>query len=135
MRRLFLVSVGAVLVGMGPAIFAAESAAGSKNKLVSMNFENVDISVLAQFISRITGKNIVLDDGVSGKVSVIAPAKVTPAQAFCIFESALQLKGFAAVKAGPVIKIVPSRDARSYAPVTRSATPAGECAQPISPNA
>jgi hypothetical protein len=49
--------------------------------------------------------------------------------------SALQLKGLAAVGAGPVIKIMPARDARTFAPLTRSQTPAGECAQPIDPSA
>ena len=43
-----------------------------------MNFQNVDIPVLAKFISEITGKNFVLDESVRGKVSIISPTKVTP---------------------------------------------------------
>ena len=46
--------------------------------LITMNFQDVDISVLAKFISDITGKNFVIDEGVQGKVSVISPTKVTP---------------------------------------------------------
>jgi general secretion pathway protein D len=117
------------VVGLAPAISAAKVQSGARPDLVAMNFHNVDISVLANFISRITGKNFVIDDSVRGKVSVIAPTKVTPQQAYCIFESALQLKGFATVGAGPVIKIVPSRDARAFAAMTGSNSPAGVCGQ------
>ncbi len=89
-----------------------------------MNFQDVDISVLAKFISEITGKNFVLDDSVRGKVSVVSPTKVTPEQAYSIFKSVLQLKGFATVAAGPVIKIIPSRDVRGSASLTQSQAPA-----------
>ena len=100
------------------------SAANSSQDLITMNFQDVDISVLAKFISEITGKNFVLDDSVRGKVSVVSPTKVTPEQAYSIFKSVLQLKGFATVTAGPVIKIIPSRDVRGSAPLTQSQAPA-----------
>jgi len=135
MRVLPCLLLLAVMIGPGSAIFAGEMHTGARQGLVTMNFENADISAVAKFISGITGKNFVLDDSVRGKISVFAPAKVTPAQAYCIFLSALQLKGFAAVSAGPAIKIMPSRDARTFAPLTRSQTPAGECAQPVDPSA
>ena len=131
MRLIFSILVLAVLIGLASAIFAGESKTGSKENLITMNFDNVNIAVVAKFISRITGKNFILDESVSGKVSIIAPARVTPMQAYCIFESALQLKGFATVAAGPVIKILPSRDARTFAALTRSQAPAGQCAQAI----
>jgi len=89
-----------------------------------MNFQDVDISVLAKFISQITDKNFVLDESVRGKVSIVSPTKVTPEQAYSIFKSVLQLKGFTTVSAGPVIKIVPSRDSRGSAALTTSQQPA-----------
>jgi general secretion pathway protein D len=131
MRRFFALLFLAIMIGLAPAIFAAAPSGGGKENWVTMNFENVDIATLAKFISRITGKNFVLDDSVRGKVSVIAPAKVTPQQAYCIFETALQLKGFATVSAGPIIRIMPSRDARAFAAVTGSNSPAGVCDQPL----
>jgi general secretion pathway protein D len=91
--------------------------------LITMNFQNVDIPVLAKFISEITGKNFVLDESVRGKVSIISPTKVTPAQAFSIFQSVLQLKGFTTVAAGSIIKIVPARDVRQSAELTESQVP------------
>ena len=92
--------------------------------LITMNFQDVDISVLAKFISDITGKNFVVDEGVRGKVSIISPTKVTPEQAYSIFKSVLQIKGFTTVNAGPIIRIIPSRDARGSAALTQSQTPA-----------
>ena len=88
-----------------------------------MNFQDVDIPVLAKFISEITGKNFVVDESVRGKVSIISPTKVTPAQAFSIFQSVLQVKGFTTVQAGPIIKIVPSRQVRESAALTTSQEP------------
>jgi general secretion pathway protein D len=89
-----------------------------------MNFQNVDIPVLAKFISEITGRNFIIDESVRGKVTIISPTKVTPEQAYSIFQSVLQVKGFTTVQAGKIIKIEPSRNVRSNAPVTNSQTPA-----------
>src|SRR6266566_5095571 len=91
--------------------------------LITMNFQDVDIPVLAKFISEITGKNFVVDESVRGKVSIISPTKVTPAQAYSIFQSVLQVKGFTTVQAGSIIKIVPSRDVRQSAELTQSQQP------------
>jgi general secretion pathway protein D len=96
----------------------------SGENLITMNFQDVDISVLAKFISEITGKNFVVDEGVRGKVTIISPTKVTPQQAYSIFKSVLQIKGFTTVDSGPIIRIIPSRDARGSAQVTYSQTPA-----------
>lgn len=134
MRKLFCLILLAVPIGLAYPIFAGKPQTRGTDNLVTMDFDHVDISTVARFISEITGKNFILDESVRGKISVIAPARVTPAQAYCIFESALQLKGFAAVSAGPVIRIMPSRDARAFAPLTRSQTPAGTCAKPLDPN-
>ena len=88
-----------------------------------MNFQNVDIPVLAKFISEITGKNFLVDESVRGKISIISPTKVTPDQAYQIFQSVLQLKGFTTQQAGQVIKIIPSRNVRQAAPLTESQQP------------
>jgi general secretion pathway protein D len=89
-----------------------------------MNFQNVDIPVLAKFISEITGRNFIIDESVRGKVTIISPTKVTPEQAYSIFQSVLQVKGFTTVQAGKIIKIVPSRNVRSSAVLTESQQPA-----------
>jgi general secretion pathway protein D len=90
---------------------------------ITMNYQNVDIPALAKLISEITGKNFLVDESVRGKVTIISPSKVTPEQAYQIFQSVLQLKGFTTETAGKVIKIIPSRNVRQAAPVTESQKP------------
>ncbi|MBF6559757.1 MAG: hypothetical protein IVW56_05645, partial [Candidatus Binataceae bacterium] len=90
---------------------------------ITMNFQNVDIPVLVKFISEITGKNFILDESVRGKVTIVSPTKVTPRQAYSIFQSVLQIKGFTTVQAGSIIKIVPARDVRQSAELTESQQP------------
>ena len=106
-----------------PGVPAEGSSRLGDQDLITMNFQNVDIPVLAKFISEITGKNFILDESVRGKVSIISPTKVTPLQAYSIFQSALQLKGFTTVTAGSIIKIVPARDVRQSAELTQSQVP------------
>jgi general secretion pathway protein D len=116
----------ALLVLLGPRTVpaAAATAAGHPTTdMITMNFQNVDIPVLAKFISEITGKNFIVDESVRGKVSIISPSKVTPEQAYQIFQSVLQLKGFTTVQAGKIIKIIPSRNVRQSAPLTQSQAP------------
>jgi general secretion pathway protein D len=102
---------------------AAEADGVGPQTEIQMNFQNVDIPVLAKFVSEITGKNFILDESVRGKVSIMAPTKVTPEQAYQLFQSVLQEKGFTTVQAGKVIKIIPARNVRSDAPLTTSQEP------------
>ncbi|MBI1922258.1 MAG: type II secretion system secretin GspD [Geobacter sp.] len=81
-------------------------------KGVVLNFSDVDISTMVKFISDLTGKNFVMDDRVKGKISVYSPAKLSPDEAFNLFTSVLELKGFTVVQAGKVYKIVPTAGAK-----------------------
>src|SRR5262249_32198142 len=91
--------------------------------LITMNFQNVDIPVLAKFISELTGKNFLIDESVRGKVTITSPNKVSGEQAYQIFQSVLQLKGFTTEQAGKIIKIIPARNVRQSAPITDSEQP------------
>lgn len=79
---------------------------------VVMNFSDVDISTMVKFISELTGKNFVLDERVKGKISIFSPSKLTTDEAFSLFTSVLELKGFALAQTGKVYKIVPSTSAK-----------------------
>jgi general secretion pathway protein D len=120
------VSSDAPASAVNPPGVAAESPRPGDQDLITMNFQDVDIPVLAKFISEITGKNFVLDEAVRGKVSILSPTKVTPRQAYSIFQSVLQIKGFTTVQAGPIVKIVPARDVRQSAELTQSQEPEGD---------
>ncbi|MFU8768791.1 MAG: type II secretion system secretin GspD [Desulfotignum sp.] len=80
---------------------------------ISIDFDNVDIRLFIKFISRITGKNFVVDSRVRGTVTVISPTKLTVEEAYQVFESVLEINGFSLVTSGSVIKIMPLPDAKA----------------------
>ena len=82
---------------------------------VALNFQDVELPVLAKFVSEVTGRNFILDDRVHGKVTIISPTRITPDEAYTVFQSVLQVKGFTTVPSGQFTKIVPARDARETA--------------------
>jgi len=76
-------------------------------KGVILNFTDVDIATMVKFISDLTGRNFVMDERVKGKISVYSPAKLSSEEAFNVFTSVLELKGFTLIQVGKVYKIVP----------------------------
>jgi len=101
-------------VGLPAAAVRAQQAGASaeEDAMVTMDFQDVDLAVLVKFISELTGKNFILDDTIKGKkVTVISPTKISKEEAYNVFESILDIKGFSTVPAGKVIKIVQTKDA------------------------
>ncbi len=92
---------------------AASDAAPKKEELVTFNFVDVDISTITKFISEVTGKNFIFDEKVRGKITIIAPSKLSVSDSFSLFTSVLELKGFTVLPAGAgVFKIIPSGEAK-----------------------
>jgi general secretion pathway protein D len=80
---------------------------------VTFNFIDVDLPVVTKFISDITGKNFIFDDKVKGKITIIAPSKLSAGDAYSLFTSVLELKGFTLVPAGVnAYKIIPTVEAK-----------------------
>jgi general secretion pathway protein D len=124
MKRYCVVALAAMIfVGIMATLSVAAGSSAAPENQITMNFQNVDIPVLAKFISEITGKNFIIDESVRGKVTIISPAKVTPEQAYSMFQSVLQIKGFTTVQRGKAIEIQPSRNVRSAAPLTHYQEP------------
>ena len=98
----------------GRTAFAAAAPETKKSaNNVTFNFVDVDLPVITKFISEITGKNFIFDEKVKGKITIIAPSKLSIDEAFNLFTSVLDLKGFTVVPSGvEAYKIVPSADAK-----------------------
>jgi general secretion pathway protein D len=97
---------------------AAEPATGeipvpADKSAIVMSFENVDLVAFIKFISKITGRNIVFGDKIEGTVSVMSPTPVNVEQAFAMFQSVLATQGLTTVDEGAVMRIVPTKDART----------------------
>ncbi len=81
--------------------------------LVQLDFTDVELAVVIDTISRLTGKNFIYDDRVRGRVTIVSPTKITVDQAYAVFESVLQVKGFTTVQGpGGAIKVIPLREAK-----------------------
>ncbi|MCP3871738.1 MAG: type II secretion system secretin GspD [Desulfobacteraceae bacterium] len=93
--------------------FAADSSKQSDSKFVSIDFNNVDINVFIKFMSKLTGKNFVVDNRVKGNVTIISPTKISVEDAYKVFESVLDINGFSTVTSGKIIKIIPTPKAKS----------------------
>ena len=112
-RQASLVCLLAVLSGLLlPLALRAESG-GSSSGRVSLDFNDVELSVFVRFISELTGKNFVLDEVVKkagGKISVYSPTKVTHDQAYSMFVAALEVSRLAVITKGNVHQIVAMGD-------------------------
>jgi general secretion pathway protein D len=97
---------------LSTAAFAEIPDSQGKEKKVTFNFVDVDISAVVKFISDITRKNFVFDERVKGTITIIAPSKLSVDDAFSLFTSVLELKGFTLIPSGKVYKIVPISQAK-----------------------
>ncbi|NJL58577.1 MAG: hypothetical protein HC887_01905 [Desulfobacteraceae bacterium] len=88
-------------------------AQNSAERFVSIDFNDVELSVFIKFISELTGKNFIVDSRVKAKVSIISPSKISVDEAYKVFLSVLEVHGFATVQSGEVIKVVPAPEVRS----------------------
>jgi general secretion pathway protein D len=87
----------------------------SNDDYVTLNFTNIDISALIKVMSELTRRNFILDDKVAGKITIMTPTKMSPDEAYQVFLSALEIKGFTAVEEGTVTRIIPAATARQSA--------------------
>lgn len=84
-----------------------------KGEKVTFNFVDVELTTITKFISEITGKNFIFDDKVKGKITIIAPSKLSIGDAFNLFTSVLEIKGFTLAPSGvDVYKIIPVGEAK-----------------------
>lgn len=122
----FLVST-LVLLSISFSSYAAEAlptinrttdsqAPVTSNGQVLFNFQAVDIQAVVKTVSKLTGRNFILDPRVKGKITIISARPVSRYAAYQIFLSALKAQGFTAVSsAGGVTKIVPVGEGKQNA--------------------
>jgi general secretion pathway protein D len=129
--RTLLVALLLLLFCM-PPLFAASPKVvpqgGGAQRFVTIDFNEVDINLFIKYISELTQKNFIVDREVKGKVTIISPTRISEEDAYRVFESVLEVHGFAAIPSGSVIKIVPSVVARSknIATLREGELPSGE---------
>ncbi len=80
---------------------------------VTFNFVDVELPAVTKFISDISGKNFIYDERLKGKITIVAPTKLNISEAYNLFVSVLELKGFTVIPSGVnAYKIVPINEAK-----------------------
>lgn len=101
-----------------------EAAEALRRGEVLLNYENIDIRVLAKLMAELTGRNILLDDRVAGRVTVISSRPVPLDEAWRIFKTALQRYSFSVVERDGYVQILPTVESRRTSPVYEGTPPA-----------
>jgi len=78
----------------------------------SFDYNNAELTDVIKAIGELTGKNFIYDSSVRGKITIIAPTKITVAEAYKAFLSALAFNGFSVVPGDGFFKIKSSRAAQ-----------------------
>lgn len=104
----------ALEVSQPPKHLEQPQTAPSGSKL--WNLRNADIRAVIAEVSRITGKNFVIDPRVQGKVSIVSSTPLSNRELYQVFLSVLQVSGYAAIPNGEIIKIIPNIDAKTQSP-------------------
>lgn len=93
----------ALLLLPTPTMQAADDA------LWTVNFNETEISELIRFVAEATGRTMILDPGVSGRVQVMSSTPVSTDELYALFLSILDVHGLAAVESGNVVRILPAQ--------------------------
>lgn len=111
LMRLSTVSVLALSLLVGPVVTPAATLAQTPPPPVAddvvINMRGADIKDVAEQVSRITGRTLVLDPAVAGQVNVVSAEPLSRNGVWELFLSVLRTSGFAAVRSGNVWRIVP----------------------------
>ncbi|NIJ07737.1 general secretion pathway protein D [Sphingomonas vulcanisoli] len=93
-----------------PSAAVSPAAPGNAGDIV-VNMHDVEISAVAEQISRLTGRTLILDPQVRGTVNVTSATPLSANGVWELFQSVLRVHGFTAVRAGRAWRIVPQADA------------------------
>ena len=104
-----VLSVIGLLAGSASAVMAQDAPAAGT---FVINLRDADIRTLAEQVSEITGRTLVLDPNVSGIVTVISAEPLDPDGVWELFQSVLAVQGFTALPSGNLWRIVPQAAVR-----------------------
>lgn len=94
---------------------ANDSTQNNAEKTWQVNFKDSDIQEVIKFVADITGKTVIVDPRVKGKVKVISASALNEAELYDLFLSVLETQGFTAIEVGNIVRVIPRKDARTSA--------------------
>lgn len=95
-------------------LFGATSFSVVEAETPRINLQNTDVRSLVEVVSRLTGKNFVIDPQVGkSNITFVSGKGLSEEEFYEAFLSILQVHGLEAIEAGNIIKIVPMGKART----------------------
>lgn len=113
MRR-FLLALGlTATAAMIPSVAFSQDESGDDQPSYTVNFKDTDIQEVIKFVAEATGKTIIIDPRVKGRIKVISQTTVRQDDLFELFLSILEVHDYTAVEVEGVVRVLPLKDARS----------------------
>ncbi len=120
---LLILLTGAIPAAQGQSAPVAASEGGA----VNFNFDQVDLRLLVRLVGEMTGRRFVLDDSLTGKVTVITPTRIPVEESYPLLVSILEASGFTVAEQGGTHRIIKLAEGGfSGVPVTSGPTEARE---------
>lgn len=117
MKRAILNYTFLAILVSAPLFNTTTQVYAASDKTFRVDFRDQDIQEFIKAMSAIIGKNIIIDERVKGKITVISPEKVPVEMAYSYLTTVLALKGFGVVDVGVALKIVPLKDGVAISPL------------------
>ena len=102
-------------VAMSTTVNAQDDVAKNSEQTWQVNFKDSDIQEVIKFVADITGKTVIVDPRVKGKVKVISTNALNESELYDLFLSVLETQGFTAIEVGNIVRVIPRKDARTSA--------------------
>lgn len=96
-------------LSLGISLAALPVQAGS----YTLNFKDAELSEFIKFVADATGYTVIIDPQVKAKIQVLSKQPLNEKELYDLFLSVLATHGYAAVKNGNVLRIMPDRTART----------------------
>lgn len=97
---------------LAQAVPRAKKVKKKKERTYRVDFRDQEIQDFLKAMSGIIKRNIVTDDRVKGKITVISPQRIPLSMAYAYLTSVLAVRGFGIIEESPqLIRVVPIKDA------------------------
>lgn len=93
-------------------LLAAPLASLADDELITMNMRDADIPAVIQWMAEQTGKKMVIDPRVQGRITVLSKAPMTTNQAYQVFLAMMDVYGFAVSESQGIVRIYPASMAK-----------------------
>lgn len=102
-----------ILLLLSTAILSQEPPRRIPDGMFLPNFRDVEIADFLKTMAQVTRRNILVDDSIKGKITVVAYKPIPVSEALAFMKRVLEVRGFAVIEEGGLIKISKTTEAVS----------------------